>query len=722
MNVLNKYNFKQIAANNFDAIIDAKIWQNAVMRIVALTICLGFLYFVVSIDLTLYQQLSFGLLSVIVAMKLNNSRWKSYGLIALFAISTTALIRYIVWRYNNTLTFNSTLDSFFGTGLFLAETYIILVVLIGYIQTIWPLKREIIALPTDIDSWPSVDLFIPTYNEPLSVVKITVLAAQSIDWPKNKLNIYLLDDGKRDDFRNFCNEAQVHYMSRDNNEHHKAGNLNLALSKTHGEFIAFFDCDHIPTRAFLQITMGAFLKDPKLALVQTPHWFYSPDPFEKNLNTYGDVPNEGELFYGVVQKGNDLWNASFFCGSCAVIRRAPLMEVGGIAIETVTEDAHTSLKMSRKGYNTAFIGIPLAAGLATESFSRHIGQRIRWARGMAQIFRTDNPMLGRGLSLPQRLCYLNAMLHFFYGLPRIVLLTAPLAYLFFDAAIYNASASMVLVYALPAVFLSNMTNTVASGHHRHSFWSDVYESCLAWFLLIPVLLALIRPKSGSFNVTTKGGVVGEAFFDWKFALPLVILLVLNVGGIIVALTKLYFGVDAYGTLLLNLFWVSINSVILAAGMNVALESKQIRNTPRVSAKLPAILILSNGKTISCHTTDFSSTGVGLALPKGHTLVAGEKIHVSISRGEMEAIVPGTVCNAGSKVGINFDELSLRQLRDITAVTFSTADMWLHKTGKAKPKSPFASLNEIFFYSRITFSRAFKNVFMRKRAIAKGVRY
>ena len=721
MSELNKYSLKQFFLNNFDAIINAKIWQNVLMRTVALTLCLGFLYFVVSIDLTLYQQLAFGLLSIIVAIKLNNARWKSYGLIALFAISTTALIRYIVWRYNNTLTFNSTLDNFFGTGLFLAETYIILVVLIGYIQTIWPLKREIIALPADIDSWPTVDLFIPTYNEPLSVVKITILAAQSIDWPKNKLNIYLLDDGKRDDFRDFCTEAKVHYMSRDNNEHHKAGNLNLALSKTHGEFVAFFDCDHIPTRAFLQVTMGPFLKDPKLALVQTPHWFYSPDPFERNLNTYGEVPNEGELFYGVVQKGNDLWNASFFCGSCAVIRRAPLMEVGGIAVETVTEDAHTSLKMSRKGYNTAFIGIPLAAGLATESFSRHIGQRIRWARGMAQIFRTDNPMLGRGLTLPQRLCYLNAMLHFFYGLPRIVLLTAPLAYLFFDAAIYNASATMVLVYAFPAVFLSNMTNTVASGHHRHSFWSDVYESCLAWFLLVPVLWALIRPKSGSFNVTTKGGVVEEEYFDWKFALPILILLVLNISGIIVALVKLYFGADAYGTLLLNLFWVSINSMILAAGVNVAMEAKQIRNTPRISSRLPATLILSNGKTIACHTSNFSSAGVGLTLPANCILNEGEQVRVSIVRGDKEALVPGTVCNGGSNVGINFDALTLQQLRDITAVTFSRAEMWLQKTGKSTPKSPFASLSEIFFYSRITFSRAFKNVFMRQRSIAKDVR-
>ena len=85
-------------------------------------------------------------------------------------------------------------------------------------------------------------------------------------------------------------------------------------------------------------------------------------------------------------------------------RRSALDEIGGIAVETVTEDAHTSLRLHRRGYTSAYIRIPQAAGLATESLSAHIGQRIRWARGMVQIFRLDNPLFGKGLKLVQRLC------------------------------------------------------------------------------------------------------------------------------------------------------------------------------------------------------------------------------------------------------------------------------------------------------------------------------
>jgi cellulose synthase (UDP-forming) len=97
-----------------------------------------------------------------------------------------------------------------------------------------------------------------------------------------------------------------------------------------------------------------------------------------------------------------MWDATFFCGSCAVIRRGPLDEIGGIAVETVTEDAHTSLRLHRRGHTSAYMRIPQAAGLATESLSAHIGQRIRWARGMVQIFRLDNPLFGKGLKLAQR--------------------------------------------------------------------------------------------------------------------------------------------------------------------------------------------------------------------------------------------------------------------------------------------------------------------------------
>jgi cellulose synthase (UDP-forming) len=186
---------------------------------------------------------------------------------------------------------------------------------LGYFQGIRPLERKPTALPRAIELWPSVDVMIPTYNEPLSIIKPTILSAKNIDWPKDRLRIYVLDDGRRPEIRDFAEQCGVGYITRADNSHAKAGNLNHALKQTAGEFVAVFDCDHVPTRSFLQLTMGGFLQDPKLGLVQTPHHFYTRDPFERNLGTGGKVPNENELFYGVTQPGNDFWNTAFFCGS-----------------------------------------------------------------------------------------------------------------------------------------------------------------------------------------------------------------------------------------------------------------------------------------------------------------------------------------------------------------------------------------------------------------------
>jgi cellulose synthase (UDP-forming) len=348
----------------------------------------------ISAPLDLYSQCFFALLCFGSALLIKRLPGR-LPILALIVLSLIASLRYMYWRLTSTLGFDTWLDAFFGYGLVLAEFYALVVLVFGYVQTAWPLHRRPALLQGDPSTWPTVDVFIPTYNEALSIVKLSIFAAQAMDWPKDKLRVHVLDDGRRDEFRDFCQRIGVNYITRDNNHHAKAGNLNAALKVTDGEYIAMFDADHVPTRSFLQIGMGWFLKDPKLAMLQTPHYFFSPDPFEKNLNTFRAVPNEGELFYGLVQDGNDLWNATFFCGSCAILRRTTLEEIGGVAVETVTEDAHTALKLNRAGYNTAYLAIPQAAGLATESLSRHIAQRIRWARGMAQIFRTDNPLTGK---------------------------------------------------------------------------------------------------------------------------------------------------------------------------------------------------------------------------------------------------------------------------------------------------------------------------------------
>ncbi|AKA38814.1 UDP-forming cellulose synthase catalytic subunit [Yersinia ruckeri] len=614
----------------------------------------------------------------------------------LIVLSVTISCRYLWWRYTETLNWDDPVSLVCGLLLLLAETYAWVVLVLGYFQTIWPLNRQPVPMPEDISTWPTVDLMVPTYNEDLSVVKPTIYAALGIDWPKDKINIYILDDGNRPEFKAFAEQVGVNYIARTTHEHAKAGNVNHALKQAKGEFVAIFDCDHVPTRSFLQLTVGWFFKDLKLGMLQTPHHFFSPDPFERNLGRFRQTPNEGTLFYGLVQDGNDMWDATFFCGSCAVLRRSALDDVGGIAVETVTEDAHTSLRLHRKGYTSAYIRIPQAAGLATESLSAHIGQRIRWARGMVQIFRLDNPLLGKGLKFVQRLCYANAMLHFLAGIPRLIFLTAPLAFLLMHAYIIFAPALAIALYVLPHMIHASLTNSRLQGKYRHSFWSEIYETVLAWYIARPTTVALLNPRKGKFNVTAKGGLVEEQHVDWVITRPYMALVLLNLAGLIAGLWRLGNGpTNEIMTVVISLVWVIYNMTILGGAVAVAVEAKQVRQSHRVEIAMPAAIARNDGHLFACTLRDYSDGGVGIEMREEGLLQDGETATLLLKRGQQEYTFPCRVTRAfGKKVGMQMDDLSVAQHIDFIQCTFARADTWaLWQDGFPEDK-PIESLRDV----------------------------
>ncbi|QQM63391.1 UDP-forming cellulose synthase catalytic subunit [Pseudoalteromonas sp. LC2018020214] len=690
----------------FKTMADARVWQNKLVKYVILAFILFLLAIFITIPFSLEAQAVFISFILLVAYALKRVKGQM-ATIVMITLSVTTSSRYLWWRYTETLNWDDPLALALGGGLLLAETYAWLVLILGFFQTINPLERKPVPLPKNTDLWPTVDVYIPTYNEPLSVVRPTTLAALSIDWPVDKLNVYILDDGKRPEFKEFAEEIGVGYLARSDNNHAKAGNMNSAMRYTDGEYIAIFDCDHVPARSFLQMTMGQFLKDSKVCLVQTPHHFFSADPFERNLNNHSQIPNENMLFYGLIQDGNDMWDATFFCGSCAVLKRAALDDIGGFAFETVTEDAHTALRMQRAGYKTAYINIPQAAGLATDSLSAHIGQRIRWARGMAQIFRLDNPLMGKGLSIPQRLCYINAMLHFLSGIPRIVFLTAPLALIYFNAYIIYAPFLAIFIYVVPTLIQIKATNSRIQGKYRYSFWGEVYESVLAWYILKPTTVALFNPNKGKFNVTEKGGLNDEEHYDWGISKPYLILLLINLLGILVGLLRLFLGDPSQiGVLIISMGWAFYNIIILGAAVAVAAEARQVRHSHRIKANFPAGVRLANGHTLKVKITDYSDNGVGIETDHAHLCRVNDKIELLMSRGNKQFSFTTYVCNTRKKqIGLTLKDLSLEKQRAFIQCTFSRADAWLDWQNNFRHDRPSYSFKEV----QKTSLRGFSNL-------------
>ena len=629
--------------------------------------------------LDLWNQTIFLMATVSIALFVRHIR-SHFTFLLLIVLSTLVSARYMWWRWTQTLNLDSTAGTVCSILLVLAETYAFVVMLLGYFQTFWVLDRPPVPMPAKLSAWPHVDICIPTYNEPLEIVKTTVYGALSMDWPTDKLHIWILDDGSRPEFRAFAEASGVGYIEREKHDHAKAGNINHALGLIHGEFVAIFDCDHVPVRSFLQMTVGWLVRDPKIALVQTPHHFYSQDPFERNLGLSSAVPVENALFHDFIQKGNDTWNATMFCGSCAVIRRSALDEIGGIAVETVTEDAHTSLRLNRRGWSSAFIGIPLAAGLSTETLAAHIGQRIRWARGMIQIFRIDNPLLGRGLSFGQRMCFLNAMIHFLHGLPRIIFLLAPLPYLFFHVYVIEASAAAIFVYVLPHMIHSIITSSIIERGHRSPFLGAVYEAVLSWYILLPTTVALFAPNYGKFNVTSKGGTVKENYVDWNIIKPYCILIALNAAGFIFGSWQLLRTPHPeYLTLAINGAWILYNLMILGVTVSVAVETVQERKFPRVRVNTPAVLKRADGSLFDAELTDYSQKGVSLKLHDEAVdqFFTGNAVELILENDGLTYAFPAVVRRAReARLGLELTELSPEAERAFIAATFCRADAWV----------------------------------------------
>ena len=606
----------------------------------------------------------------------------------LSTISIITTFRYLYYRINYTLDLEDWTSGVFCFLLFGAELYAILTLILSYFQTLRFKDRQPIDLATlPQDQWFNVDIYIPTYNEDVEIVRKTVLGALAIDYPSNKKQVYVLDDGRaekyqarRQELALMCEELGCTMLTRDNNNHAKAGNINTALSRTNGDLVLILDCDHIPTRNFLQHTVG-FFSNPKVALVQTPHWFYNPDPFERNLLTSGRVPVGNELFYKVLQKGNDYWNAAFFCGSAAVVRKQYIQEVGGIATETVTEDCHTSFRLHSLGYKSVYYDKIMIAGLAPEKFSSYVGQQVRWARGMAQILRLENPLFNRklNLTLPQRLCYFSATSHFFFGFPRLMYMISPTLFLLFGINSVRGLGLETLFYALPHIVLSMQTNHIPYKHVRFSFWNEIYEFAMSFQAGIVTLLALINPKLGSFNVTDKGLSVTERSFDFDSVRYLVILGAISVACLAAVPFWLLLRPEDTQAVLINAMWCIFNLFLLLAACLVAFEQPQIRRSHRLLRHLTAV-IHHNGQSWTGKTLNVSEAGAQILLDTWPNIPNEVKLELVGDYGARVLLNAHIIRGIGTdqlktKLAVNFIDLTRTQMDDLVLVIYSDVKEW-----------------------------------------------
>ena len=270
----------------------------------------------------------------------------------LIIISSVITITYIVWRFT-TVPSNSVLSFALGAILLISE-------LIGVSQFFifeylftknYKLKQRTLSDFAE-DKIPEVDVLICTYNEPLKLVEKTMLAATQMNYVKGKLNVYVCDDGKRDELKRLCGKYNIGYITREGNEGAKAGNINNALKVIKGDLFAVLDADMVPTKNFLERTIGYFSEE-NVAFVQTPQVYYNQDMYQYNLRK--KVPNEQDFFMRDIQSARASINAVLHIGTNAVFRKKYVDEIGGYPTTSITEDMAVGMLLQDRGYKTVFI-------------------------------------------------------------------------------------------------------------------------------------------------------------------------------------------------------------------------------------------------------------------------------------------------------------------------------------------------------------------------------
>ena len=509
-------------------------------------------------------------------------------------LGTAVVMRYFFWRTVNTIPpISDPWDFVPGILLYGAELYSTMMLAISLFVIADPLDRKP-AKPLAPEDLPTVDVYIPTYNEDPELLAMTVIAATDLNYPKDKFKVFLLDDGGTDQKCNQDNakkaqEAQerrvqltalatelgAQYLTRAKNEHAKAGNMNNAFKQSDGELIVVFDADHVPVSEFLNETVAYFREDPRLFLCQTPHFFTNPDPLERNLDTFQRMPSENEMFYGVIQKGLDKWNGAFFCGSAAVIRRKALMEVGGFSGITITEDCETALDLHARGWNSMYIDKPMISGLQPETFSSFIGQRSRWARGMLQIFLLKNPVLKRGLSVAQKICYLSNMTYWFFPIFRLPFLIAPLLFIYFNMQIYIANMQEFISYTVLYMLANMMMQNYLFGNVRWALVSEVYEYMQTLYLAGGLVSVVLNPYKPTFNVTDKGNSLDEDHLS-ELSTPFFALFAIYAISMVVCVWRWCTERDANELLAVVAMWNFFNLMMSAAALGVVSERRAMR--------------------------------------------------------------------------------------------------------------------------------------------------
>ncbi|HEY9675563.1 MAG TPA: glycosyltransferase [Waterburya sp.] len=631
------------------------------------------------------------------------------------SIIVVLAMRYMLWRtLGDTMNFTTWLSTALSLFLYAIEVFGFVMLVLNSLQTIWSNARlrstQADRYSQDILSGrylPSVDVFVPSYNEPEFIVRRTVVGCQALDYPNKK--VYILDDSIRPQMRALAEELGCGYVSRKPgivNKHAKAGNLNNALPQTDGDLITVMDSDFVPFKHFLTRTVG-FFQQPDVAIVQTPQDFYNPDHHVRNLGLAHLFPNDLAMFFRYDQSTRDTTNTAMCCGTSYVIRRKCLESIGGYFTRCVSEDSSTSTLLLTRGWRVIYLNETLSMGESTRNYADFMKQRLRWLQGNLQIFYCFREVpIWRKLNWVQKSYMLMHLMGCFQPLIRVVCLLTPLVSLYVGISPVISTLPEILYYGVPFLVLLAGTTGWASDYHSSYFFNQVYETIFCFPGLRRLFTTLRRPFGKGFAVTPKGVTANDKNYNLHATWPLLVVMALTV--IVISLHLVGYRMGLWQAITspefgLVYFWLIHNFVIVGVAVLAAIDQPERRLLDRFPLHTPCKITWSNSSdgdisashAVWGHTEDVSEGGAKLALiterhiPK-HSSVVMEFLERGFS---VEAdVVKSRLNNQYAHVSLKFTNLTAEQSRHLIEMLYTEKTWWKRSKRLGGLDALFASLS------------------------------
>jgi len=527
-----------------------------------------------------------------------NNSWVRSVVVAISLILTW---RYLFWRITETLPpFGISVDWLCGIAFLGAEVLTGIGATITWFMLSRSVSRAATAtanLPWLSTAKPLVDVLICTYNEDRAILERTMIGAMAMRYPNSR--IWVLDDGRREWLRELCVKRGCHYLTRPDNRHAKAGNINHALRhlaqlQSPPDFIAILDADFVPFENFVSRALCLF-KEPNVGIVQTPQHFFNPDPIQSNLAISEVFPDEQRFFFDIIMPAKDAWGLAFCCGTSSVIRFSALQAIGGFPTDSVTEDFLLTLRLRERGYKTVYLNEKLSVGLAPEGIREYATQRVRWCLGLVQIcrgrsgpFRPHNRLpLSFRISLIETFLYWGASFAF-----RILCQLAPAMFFLFGIRMVHASLADAIAHFAPMVLMQVTITTWLGGGRMLPLIADVYQLLIAPEIIRTVALTLIHPRGHDFEVTAKGIHHKGLNIQWRLLVRFLLLAAVTILGIARVFAFDHADLIEDGAAL-NLVWAWYNLLVLTICCLVCVEQPRRRLDERFSASEKGLIKIGN---------------------------------------------------------------------------------------------------------------------------------